>query len=657
VVRSEDWVHADGTAVTTTWGADGAVDTRTIAADGSWTVDQDDGHGNLVSTQFDQYGNRMAVSSRDAAGETSTESFDLTNVPVLENSPEILEVASGAVYAYTLPGDLFSTPDSAAFTYELSAGDGEVLPTWLAFDASTGTLSGSPPDADIGGYRFVLTARRADGLAANVDLFLNVMAVNKAPVAMTALADQQAVQGAPFAFTIAAAAFADADLGDALGYAATLADGSPLPDWLVFDPVTLSFTGIPFGDALGGIAIRVTATDTGGASASLDFSLDVQASAGGDMVRSGQGFAYYPDNGLTVYTDALGRQTRLGYAGEGQLSSISGPGDMQGIVIDYGWNGAVSSVRDRNGAYTSLNYDSEGRLTYRATPDGGYTSWNYNDRGELLSETVYDGSSTATSRYFYDPSPAEPALHGQLRFRVSAEGRVTEYRYDAYGQLVTTLEYGSQVIDPDQLYQGMDPADVADLLAKAAPAGATAGVTRRDIERTDMSYDAHGQLAKVVRYAQVLTDASSTGLADGALETRYVYDQGGRLLSRIDGAGAATSYTYDGLGRVLSVSTGGVATSVTLYDDAGNRTVVTDAQGDSTISVYDKAGRLVAVTVQGLGTTRNYYDALGRLQMSEAPSGARSWTLLRRSRQQGRRHRRRRADARIRLRRQRQPDP
>lgn len=120
----------------------------------------------------------------------------------------------------------------------------------------------------------------------------------------------------------------------------------------------------------------------------------------------------------------------------------------------------------------------------------------------------------------------------------------------------------------------------------------------------------------------MLADGQFTGVEDGAVETRYVYDQAGRLLSRIDGAGGtATNYAYDGLGRVLSVSSGGIATSVTLYDDANNRTVVTDAGGDSAVSVFDKAGRLVAVTRQGQGTTRYHYDALGRELMSEAPSG------------------------------------
>ena len=65
--------------------------------------------------------------------------------------------------------------------------------------------------------------------------------------------------------------FTDVDVGDTLTLSATLADGSPLPAWLSFDPGTNSFSGTPLNDDVGALTIRVTATDTSGATATQDF--------------------------------------------------------------------------------------------------------------------------------------------------------------------------------------------------------------------------------------------------------------------------------------------------------------------------------------------------------------------------------------------------
>src|SRR6201988_210664 len=49
--------------------------------------------------------------------------------------------------------------------------------------------------------------------------------------------------------------------GDALSYAASLADGSALPAWLSFNAATRTFTGTPPHDFVGSINVMVTAND------------------------------------------------------------------------------------------------------------------------------------------------------------------------------------------------------------------------------------------------------------------------------------------------------------------------------------------------------------------------------------------------------------
>jgi hypothetical protein len=90
-----------------------------------------------------------------------------------------------------------------------------------------------------------------------------------------------------------AGSFADIDQGDTLGYTATLADGSPLPAWLSFDPATQTFSGMAPKE-IGYFDIRLTATDrvaaTGSTAGSLATSdvFRLSISHGNEGVGNGQ---------------------------------------------------------------------------------------------------------------------------------------------------------------------------------------------------------------------------------------------------------------------------------------------------------------------------------------------------------------------------------
>ena len=100
--------------------------------------------------------------------------------------------------------------------------------------------------------------------------------VNHAPTVAAPIADQGATADSLFTFVVPAGTFGDPD-GDALTYAAVLADDSPIPAWLSFDPTTQTFTGTPAAGDVGTLSIKVSATDTGALSASDTFDLVVAA--------------------------------------------------------------------------------------------------------------------------------------------------------------------------------------------------------------------------------------------------------------------------------------------------------------------------------------------------------------------------------------------
>ncbi len=100
---------------------------------------------------------------------------------------------------------------------------------------------------------------------------------NLAPTVVNPIADRLATEDQPFSFTIPVSALTDADavIGDMLSYSANIANGNALPAWLSFDAATGTFSGTPANGDVGTVSVRVTATDTVGASVSDVFDLGV----------------------------------------------------------------------------------------------------------------------------------------------------------------------------------------------------------------------------------------------------------------------------------------------------------------------------------------------------------------------------------------------
>ncbi len=354
-------------------------------------------------------------------------------------------------------------------------------------------------------------------------------------------------------------------------------------------------------------------------------------------VTDGEGkvttFAYNTSTGTTTVTDPLQVSTAYQYDAQGRLTRITNgvtaanPSGTSQLSYAYNALGDVTSITDGLGRSVVLQYDANGNLTSQVDGAGNTLVRTYDARNQMLTETMYQSaapSQTQTTRYVYDAGGKN-----LLRFVVSAEGRVTEYRYNAQGLRTSTIEYRASAYDTTGLGTTGVPTE--------AQLQTWVGVQdRTKTERSDLAYDFRGQLQTLTTYSGV--DANGNGLATGASVAQYVYGQRGELLQTVtpDGRGITQSI-YDGLGRVVSTvarSADGTlsATTLTQYDDANGKTTVTLANGLATTSVFDHAGRLVSVVQSSsgqpnLGTTSYAYDADGRLLMTVDPTGARSWFL------------------------------
>ena len=98
--------------------------------------------------------------------------------------------------------------------------------------------------------------------------------LNEAPTVETPLSNQTATEDKAFNFQFVANTFSDPN-GDSLSYSASLADGSDLPNWLSFAPESRTFSGTPTESDDGTLNLQVTATDSEGATASSEFSLNI----------------------------------------------------------------------------------------------------------------------------------------------------------------------------------------------------------------------------------------------------------------------------------------------------------------------------------------------------------------------------------------------
>nr|MDZ8048722.1 DUF4347 domain-containing protein [Nostoc sp. DedQUE02] len=101
--------------------------------------------------------------------------------------------------------------------------------------------------------------------------------LNTPPSLQNAIADRTAQEDTAFSFTFDANTFGDADTEDILTYTATLENDELLPTWLNFNPTTLTFSGTPTNQDVGSLNIKVTATDSAGATATDVFTLTTVA--------------------------------------------------------------------------------------------------------------------------------------------------------------------------------------------------------------------------------------------------------------------------------------------------------------------------------------------------------------------------------------------
>ena len=273
---------------------------------GTATASDADGGESLTYALTDDAGGRFAINTTTGqitvanGADLDHEAADTHDVTIRVTD------ADGATYDETFTinvGDVNEAPaaqDDTATTAENAAISVDVLANDTDLDAADGlaltavTLAGGAGTAAIvGGEVQFDPGSSYDHLAAGetatvlIDytveddagasdtgrLTLTVTGSNDGPTVTAPIADQAATEDTAFSYQVPEGTFDDLDAADTLSYTATLADGSPLPAWLSFDPASRTFSGTPDNGDVADISVSVTATDDQGASVTDTFEI------------------------------------------------------------------------------------------------------------------------------------------------------------------------------------------------------------------------------------------------------------------------------------------------------------------------------------------------------------------------------------------------
>jgi VCBS repeat-containing protein len=173
-------VSANGTQVV------GAFGTLSISANGAYTytVDNTNTTVQALNTSSTALADTFTYTVKDSAGLTSTSTLTVS-VNGANDAP-LVGTAIGATTGkegvlYSVQANSFTDVDNSSLTYTATLSSGAALPSWLTFNATTRTFSGTPQLNDKGIYTVKLTG--SDGSLSVSDTFtINIAQGNKAPV-------------------------------------------------------------------------------------------------------------------------------------------------------------------------------------------------------------------------------------------------------------------------------------------------------------------------------------------------------------------------------------------------------------------------------------------------------------------------------------------
>ncbi len=322
-------------------------------------------------------------------------------------------------------------------------------------------------------------------------------------------------------------------------------------------------------DAMGNqILVRFAAGTTDERVNRNEYDLNNRVSAEIDGENNRTEFFYDSLGNRTKVIDPQGRIARYYFDSANNLVGILDP---ESYVNQFGYDAVGNRIEERvyvnrlaaadiNDVIFSLPtttsddrnstsvYDGNSRVITRTEADGSVTEFIYDAAGNLINEKQF-ANTTAARELFYSYD-----INNRLISFIDVEGTVTTFEYDQVNN--KTAEAISNPSDPNT------------------------------VRRTEFQYD--------------LNNRSSVEIFDPAglnLVQATTYDRVGNVVAQTDPNGNITRQAFDLANRVVTITDALGNTTDIIYDKVGNQIAVNDPAGNITQFQYDNNNRVVLETL------------------------------------------------------------
>jgi len=290
----------------------------------------------------------LALTACGSGGEDSADAVTGGNLPPIIAGTPVTTLAAGSFYSFTpTAGD----PDGDALSFNASN-----VPAWASFNKSTGALTGTPSEANVG-MTGMITIEVTDSKAVTqlpafqIQVSSNATTPPPANVAPT-------ISGTPAATATVGQVYTFAPVGDDANDDTLTYTMTNKPSWLTFTPSTGRVTGTPTTADIGSTGAMLIVVSDGQASAQLQFTINVQAAG-----------TTPPANRAPTITGTPATSVTAGSA----YSFTPVGNDADGNTLTYSiqnkptWASFSTTTGRLNGTPTSANVGTSARITITVT--------------------------------------------------------------------------------------------------------------------------------------------------------------------------------------------------------------------------------------------------------------------------------------------------
>lgn len=304
-----------------------------------------------------------------------------------------------------------------------------------------------------------------------------------------------------------------------------------------------------------------------------------------------------------------------------------------------------------NDQYQFRFFDLEGRITMSFDAQGYGRSYSYDGNGNLLHQISFAAAKSLDELkrggMSYSEEERTIARHqyfaynglNQLVYQLDEKNYLTEYRYNASGQLISNTKFATNLALQSDHYslevlrKNIQPSPSDQRIRYAYDqAGRLSYQLSANGIASAYFYDGVGNTIASLQYATRFDPDNTSDwekqLSASAQDrlSHFVFDAAGREVYRISPEGRILERGYDALGNVISEITHDERLTVPTYDEQGLRKILkVDKHDRSTHFNYDVIGRLTTKIDAKKQATHYAYDSNGNV-LTKTEANAAQWT-------------------------------